>query len=561
MRAICVGVAACLLSIAAGGQQPAKPALDAAYKLIDTYVARQMKAEQIPGLALALTDRNGLLRVTTYGYSDIETKTPVTSETRFEIGSISKSFTAISLLQLREQGKFDPQQPITGYLPWFSVHSPYRPITGHDVMTHTAGLPRDRDDIPSSLYQAAGVRDRWVGYEPGKYFAYSNVGYQIMGYLLQEITGRPYAEAVRAHILQPLGMDHSDAVFTDDTYKRLAVGYSPLYDDRPYNPAEPLIPAAWQEYASGDGSIVSTAPDLAAYLRMLLNHGTGPNGRIISEESWKLLTQKAVRVPGEETTWYGYGIFSREVEGHRYIGHSGGMIGYSTRMEGDLDSGLGVVALENAPLGPDDIASFALEAVRAASEDKSLPALPEEAPVVKDAADYAGTYAAANGRKFTISNDGGQVALDYQGNKVTLEPRGPDSFFVDQPEFALFDLRFGRDKGKVVEAFYGGQWFTNERYLGLRQFPSPPLWASYVGHYRAAHPWFNNFRIVLRKGKLWLIGPEGEEMTLTPMPGGYFAAAGEGRPARERITFDTPVHGKTLRATLSGLAYYRTFTP
>ena len=558
MRAICLGVAACLLSIAAGGQQPAKPDLDAAYKLIDTYVARQMKVEQIPGLALALTDRNGLLRVTTYGYSDIETKTPVTSETRFEIGSISKSFTAISLLQLREQGTFDPHQPITRYLPWFSIHSRYRPITGHDIMTHTAGLPRDRDDVPSSLYQAAGVRERWTGYEPGKYFAYSNIGYQIMGYVLQEITGKPYAQTVRAHILEPLGMTHSDAVFTNDTYKRLAMGYMPLYDDRPYNPAEPLIPATWQEYAAGDGSVVSTAPDLAAYLRMLLNHGAGPNGRIISEESWKLLTQQAAKVPDEENTWYGYGIFSREVQGHGYIGHSGGMTGYSTRMEGDLNSGLGVVALENAPLGPEDIASFALQAVRAAQEGRPLPPLPQEVPVIKDAGDYAGTYAAAGGRRFVVTNDGGQLALAYKGQKIILQPRGTDSFFVNHPDFTLFDLHFGRDKGKVVEAFYGGEWFTNERYVGLRQFSSPPPWASYAGHYRAAP---GNFRIVLRKGKLWLIAPEDDEMTLTPMPGGYFALAYPGRPARERISFDTPVHGKTLRATLSGVAYYRTFTP
>jgi D-alanyl-D-alanine carboxypeptidase len=550
----------CLLSCMAGAQPDANSNLDAAYHLIDTYVARQMEAEQIPGLVLALTNRNALMRVSTYGYADVKAKAPTTPETLFEIGSISKSFTAISLLQLREQGKFDPQQPITRYLPWFSIHSRYRPITGHDVMTHTAGLPRDRDDVPSSLYQAAGVRDRWTGHEPGKYFAYSNIGYQIMGYLLQEITGKPYAETVRAHILQPLGMDHSDAVFTDDTYKRLAVGYAPLYDDRPYSPAEPLIPATWQEYASGDGSIVSTAPDMAAYLRMLLNHGAGPRGRIISEESWELLTQKAAKVPDEENTYYGYGIFSREVEGHRYIGHSGGMIGYSTRIEGDLDGGLGVVALENAPLGPDDIAAFALRTVRAAQEGRPLPPLPGEAQVVKDAADYAGTYTAEDGRQFTVSNDGGQLALNYKGRKVTLERRGQDAFFVNHPDFALFVLGFGRDKGKVVEAFYGGEWFTNERYVGLRQFPPPPQWASYVGHYCAAHPWFNNFRIVLRKGKLWLIAPEGEEMTLTPMPG-YFALANEGRPARERITFDTVVHGKTLRATLSGLAYYRTFTP
>ncbi|HYL97163.1 MAG TPA: serine hydrolase domain-containing protein, partial [Terriglobales bacterium] len=357
-----LAIAVCLFSSLAGGQSG--PNWAAAGKLIDSYVARQMKAEQVPGLVLAITERNRLLRVSTYGYADVEAKLPTTPDTLFEIGSISKSFTAIALLQLREQGKFDPRQPITRYLPWFSIHSNYRPITGHDIMTHTAGLPRDRDDVPSSLYQAAGVRDRWTGYEPGKYFAYSNIGYQIMGYVLQEITGKPYAETVRAHILQPLGMEHSDAVFTNDTYKRLAVGYAPLYDDRPYNPAEPLIPATWQEYAAGDGSVVSTAPDLAKYLRMLLNHGAGPSGRIVSEESWKLLTQPAAKVPGEENTYYGYGIFSRTVEGHRYIEHSGGMTGYSARMEGDLDSGLGVVALENAPLGPEDIASFALNVMR-----------------------------------------------------------------------------------------------------------------------------------------------------------------------------------------------------
>jgi hypothetical protein len=352
-------------------------------------------------------------------------------------------------------------------------------------------------------------------------------------------------------------MDHSDAVFTNDTYKRLAVGYAPLYDDRPYNPAEPLIPATWQEYAAGDGSVVSTAPDLAKYLRMLLNHGAGPGGRIISEESWKLLTQQAAKVPGEENTYYGYGMFSRTVEGHHYIGHSGGMTGYSARMEGDLNSGLGVVALENAPLGPEDIASFALQVMRAAAEGKPLPQLPEAAPVVTDAADYAGAYTAADGRNFSISNDGGQLALNYEGQKVTLQARGQDVFLVNHPDFKLFHLRFGRQKGKIVEAFYGDEWFTNERYAGLRQFPHPRQWANYLGHYRGAP---DNFRVVLRKGKLWLISAEGDEMMLTPMPG-YFALAHQGQPERERITFDTPVHGKTLRATLSGVAYYRTFTP
>src|SRR5437868_7719132 len=174
--------------------------LKQAYERLDIYIAREMKANGIPGLSLAVTDRKGLLRASAYGYADVKLKNPVTPETEFEIGSISKSFTSISLLQLSEQGKFDLRQPITKYLPWFSVHSKYAPITGHDVMSHSAGLPRDRDDIPSSLYQAAGVRDRVIGYSPGNHFVYSNIGFQIMGYLLQEITGQTSADNVRQRI-------------------------------------------------------------------------------------------------------------------------------------------------------------------------------------------------------------------------------------------------------------------------------------------------------------------------------------------------------------------------
>src|SRR5690349_10908099 len=106
--------AVCLFSSLAAAQP--SPSWDAAYKLIDSYIARQMKTEQVPGLVLAITDRNRLLRVSTYGYADVKAKQPTTPDTLFEIGSISKSFTAIALLQLREQGKFDPQQSITRYL-------------------------------------------------------------------------------------------------------------------------------------------------------------------------------------------------------------------------------------------------------------------------------------------------------------------------------------------------------------------------------------------------------------------------------------------------------------
>jgi CubicO group peptidase (beta-lactamase class C family) len=162
-----------LLALIFAGALPASAQEEAArfaraYERIDALVAQHMRANGTPGVALAVTSREGLLRVETYGYADIKSRRPVTPETLFEIGSISKSFTAICLLQLREEGKIDLQQPVTKYLPWFSVQSRFEPITVHHLLTHTSGLPRDRDDIPSSLFQAAALSERETGYAAGK---------------------------------------------------------------------------------------------------------------------------------------------------------------------------------------------------------------------------------------------------------------------------------------------------------------------------------------------------------------------------------------------------------
>jgi D-alanyl-D-alanine carboxypeptidase len=561
-RLLVVLIAILLAATAFAQPSPNRDArLKEACSRLDAFIAREMRDKGIPGLSLALTDRNGLLRASTYGYADVKLKKPVTPETEFEIGSISKSFTAISLLQLSEQGKFDPRQPITKYLPWFSVHSNYTPITGHDVMSHSAGLPRDRDDIPSSLYQAAGVRDRWTGYEPGKHFAYSNIGYQIMGYLLEEITGKSSAESVDERILQPLGMKHSEPLFTHDTYSRLATGYAPLYDDRPNRASSPLIEATWLEYAAGDGAIVSTASDMAIYLRMLLNRGSAPTGRIISEDSFKLLTQHASEE--SEGVWYGYGMSSWIVDGHNYIGHAGGMVGYSSKLQGDMDDGLGVIALVNFPGGPGGIPDYALKLLRAVYEGHDLPPMPDEDPPerVTNAADYAGTYTSLEGKKLSVAAENERLFLLRDGQKTPLEPYGKESFLVALPDFALFPLQFHREKGKVTELSYGADWYAGENYSGPRKFDVPAEWASFPGHYRANHAWFNNFRIVVRKGKLLLISPEGSEWLLTPDGHDGFWAGEEGEPPREQISFDMPVHGKTLRCVLSGLSYYRTFTP
>jgi len=553
-----------LLITASGYAQNETRRFQHAYESIDEFAGEHMRQAGTPGMAIAVTSRDSLLRVSTYGFADLESKVSVSPECLFQIGSISKSFTAIALLQMREKGNFDPLAPVTAYLPWFKLSSGHGPITAHHLLSHTSGLPRDRDDIPSSLFSAVAVRERELGFIPGTRFSYSNVGYQILGYLLERIAGRAYGEIIRTQILEPLGMIRSEPVITHETRKRMAVAYVRLYDDRPPHSSMQLVRANWFEYGAGDGSITATPQDLASYIRMLLNRGRCPQGRILSEESFSLLTQRILPdSTSEGETWYGYGLQVQRVKGHTQISHSGSMVGYSSRIIGDLHDGLGVCVFMNGPGKPDVVASFALKTMQAELKGEKVPAVPEtETPArVANAVDYKGIYLDAKGKRLKIVAKGEALSLIHQNQQILLERIHKDRFVVNHPNFTLFPLQFERnDSGIVTEVAYGPDWYVNERYNGLHDFDYPPEWESYTGHYRTSNPWLNNFRIIIRKGKLYLVLSQSpREVELIEIKPGVFRIGTE--PSGERLSFDTVLNNRALRSNYSGVDFFRTFTP
>jgi len=121
-----------------------------AVQRIDELVQRDMKEEHTPGMAVAITNREGLLHLSTYGFANRDTREPVTAETLFGFGSIGKSITAIATLELHDEGKLDFHAPLQTYLPWFTVKST-TPITAHHLLTHTSGMPNMRMELRSSL--------------------------------------------------------------------------------------------------------------------------------------------------------------------------------------------------------------------------------------------------------------------------------------------------------------------------------------------------------------------------------------------------------------------------
>src|SRR5215213_4243769 len=340
---------------------------ETAFAQLDRYIERQMAADNTPGLALALTDRERTLRVATYGFADLAARTPVTPDTLFEIGSIGTSFTSLALLREHEAGNLDLQAPVARYLPWFEVRSAFPPITVHHLLSHTAGIIAGTDQTPGVEYQVWALRETEAATAPGTSFHYSNVGYKALGLVLERLTGQGYGDAVRSRVLTPLGMAASEPAITSAVRPRLAVGYVSLYDDRPPHPSHPLVPATWLETESGDGSIASTPADMAVYLRMLLNRGEGSQDRLLSAAGFATMTQRIIAIEeGDEPACYGYGIYMLTVDGHTFVGHDGGMVGYSAAILGDLDDGLGAVVLVNGPGRPWTIGRQALTLLRAA---------------------------------------------------------------------------------------------------------------------------------------------------------------------------------------------------
>jgi len=523
---------------------------------LDEYIARHMRETGAPGMTLALANRDGVIRVSTYGFADTKEKARVVPETMFEIGSISKSFVALALLQLRDEGKLDLHKPVVEYLPWLKINSKFEPVTTHHLLSHTAGLPG------APLLLDALLHELWTAYAPGKHFLYSNTGYNILGFLIEAIDKRPFAEAMRARLLTPLGMTASAPIISNDLRRHMAVGYEPLNASQTFSVGGTLAEAQWIEVDIAAGSVASTPADMSKYMRMWLNRGALPKGRIVSEESFKLFTAPAIDSPfrGEPAS-YGYGVWVSDIGGHTRLRHTGGMVAFSSSIDVDLGAGVGAFASVNANLRgyrPVAVTKYAVELLNASLAGKPLPEAPAPPPApdeVKNAADYAGVYTSPDGKKLDVSAEGTKLVLIHNGRKIVLERAGGDRFIVKHPEFDSYVLGFVRENQQVTQAYHGADWFAGARYNGPRSFDSPKEWEGFVGHYFNDSPWYGDSRVVLRRGQLFLDGVA----PLVPRPDGKFGVGDAEGP--DWIAFESIVGGHAMQLNYSGIVFRRMFTP
>ncbi|HKT46154.1 MAG TPA: serine hydrolase, partial [Candidatus Acidoferrales bacterium] len=335
---------------------------------LDALAAQAMSDWRVPGVAIAVVQDGKVIYAKGYGVRDIDKKLPVTTDTLFAIGSISKSFTALNFAILNDQGKVDWDQPVRRYLPEFEMYDPVATLqaTPRDLFSHRTGLPRHDLVWYSSDFSRADLVSRLRFLKPSKgfrsTFQYNNLTVMTMGYLEGKITGLGWEGSVRQNIFAPLGMSHSNfSVVETENNENHATPYEwrkEAVTKVPFHNIEAIGPA---------GSINSNIDDMARYLAFQLGDGKHEGKQLVSESNLRLMhsPQTAVPDPPPQVSFpelghfaYGLAWVATSYRGHNLVWHNGGIDGFYALLSMLPDDHIGVVVLTNLPHGdvPDVIA-------------------------------------------------------------------------------------------------------------------------------------------------------------------------------------------------------------
>ncbi|MGE5227773.1 MAG: serine hydrolase domain-containing protein [Planctomycetaceae bacterium] len=534
--------------------------LERAFERVGEAVEAYLPLTHAAGAALAVTDGDDTLGAVVRGFADVASGRPVGPDTRFQIGSISKSFASLCVLQEEAKGTLVLDVSINELVPGLDLPEPFGPITLHHLLTHTSGLRIGVEHGPWSHVERVRAKELPPTFPPGERFWYSNLGYKLVGFALEHATGTQIHDLLVERVLGPLGMSRSSAAIVEVERTEAAVGYEPLQGDRPAHLGHPLAPAVWQPSNTADGSIVSTATDMCAYARLVLNGGSGPHGELLDAAGFARWIGPHVD-SDERGSRYGYGWDVLQRDGRRVVRHTGGMVGFTALLEIWPDDGLGMVVLLNGQGVKDELGREALSSVAAATRGEDLPAfVPPPAPdQVPDAQAYAGAYR-SDERLWELDVQDGGLVLRAGPLAVRLERFGEDAFAVPHPALDKHVLRPVRDgAGTVIALTHGPAWLARE---GAEQPPEPsPVpgkWAAFPGLYRSNDPWQPTSRVYLRRGRLiWASPSDGSEQSLVPLDGGWFGAEEPWMPLRVR--FDDVVEGRAITLDVNGARLYRSF--
>lgn len=521
----------------------------AALEALRAYALSELTQIGLPGMTICVTDADGFTAVVPLGWADVEQRIPLSADASFQIGSISKSFIALTCLALADQGKLDLDAPLRRYLPDAAL--PDEPITVLQVLGHVSGLPDGAPTFP----RVPGGR-LWCGFIPGARFSYSNTGYELLGRAIERVTGRTHWAAVGALVRDKLGLSGMAATLNEANRSRFAVGYWPWDRTAPALPGARLESAYFTEEDTPAGCIGASAPQMAIYLRALMRIAAGHGGPLFSDAAAARfvapIAQKAPAFgPGAK---YAMGVGLQPVDGAMCLHHTGGMMSFASSFHADPAAGVGAFASVNCMFDdelyrPRQVTRYAVELMRAVKAGASPPPPPD--PLApwrpKTAAGLLGAYSGAAGT-FTLAtgSDGQSLLMFGDGVNGEVVPRGDNSLTAAyrDPGRGNIVLDIERKDGAVVGLWRGGDYFQRPA-TPAAPAPAPAL-ASYAGAYLNRDPWVGSAEVAVRGDHLALVGQgrlvdRGGWWSLTDDPGGI-----------ERLRFDGVLDGRAMRLNVSG---------
>ncbi len=325
-----------LMGLSVGSLSPAD--------ITDNWARVQMRDRHIPGMTIGVFRHGRAIKVGTYGYADLEQKTPVRRNTIFEICSITKQFTAAAILLLAEDGRLNLDDPITRHLR--DLPDSWSPVTIRSLLQHTSGINDSAFDFdfPENSFTDAIKKLTKRTPQPFRRWQYSNMGYWILANLVSRSSGKPYFEFLQERIFKPLRMNDTHPNSEEKIIARRAQGYR-------WNPAlksEVNAPMLTDKIGSGAGGLVSTMDDLNVWSEAL------KRGTLLKPASRREMLRPA-RLIGGDVAWpdgmssggYGLGVFLSGTSQHRVEKHSGGWADASAQLTRFLDDDLTVVVLTN----------------------------------------------------------------------------------------------------------------------------------------------------------------------------------------------------------------------
>lgn len=476
-----------------------------AIEKLEAAVRYEVTDKDLPAFSISLVDRNQIVWADGFGFQDAKKTIPATAETVYRVGSISKLFTDIAVMQLAEDGKLDLDAPIQKYLPDFRPKNPFEvKQTLRQMMTHRSGLVRESpvgnyfDPTEPSLQETvASLNQTELVYQPDTKTKYSNAAIAVVGSVLEKQLDVSHPQRVRQSIFNPLGMNASSFVVTPEVAPRLATGWMWTYDERRFEAPTFLLgtgPA---------GNLYSNVVDLSKFLSCLFNEGRMAGGRILKPETLAQMISPRMDANGN-SLGYGLGFRVADLDGHVKIGHGGAVYGFSTQLEALPELKLGVAAASsldgsNGVVGR--MANYALRLMVATQGGKTLPEYrrsikipPERIP------NLLGTY----------RETGGEVDSDAGGERLTRISQLSGRVMMHRGSYR-HDIRAAVDDGSIItdDVFGSGPQVIREGEdrlrvgdLAFERLPNEPpgaipdRWLGLIGEYG----WDHNTLYILEDG-------------------------------------------------------------